>query len=294
MTTGDGLRFRTSITEMDHEEIYVRGYPLSELIQGRGYAESTYLTLRGELPGPAEARVFDAALSSLMSYPAGRGPNILAGRIAVSVNPEPAVGIFAALSCAGRHTISPEHTAAMLADGLTRLGDDPSEEEVAATATAMARERREAGVPLPGVGHPDFTEEDPRARALLAMARGHGFVGTASRLHVALVRQYNELRPGRRPLPLNIDGALARVLTELGFTPPQMYVVSLISFLPGIAAHMLEEIDSGERFRMLTTDREEYYGPARRPLPARNPADTGEPPPSARVAPVGHGRVPEK
>lgn len=125
---------------MDHEEIYVRGYTLSELIQGRGYAESTYLSLRGELPGPAEATVFDAALSSLMSYPAGRGPNILAGRIAVSVNPEPAVGIIAALSCAGRHTISPEHTAAMLVDGLTRLGDDPSEEEVAAIATAMARD----------------------------------------------------------------------------------------------------------------------------------------------------------
>lgn len=27
-----------------------------------------------------------------------------------------------------------------------------------------------------------------------------------------------------------------------------MYVVSLISFLPGIAAHMLKEIDRGERF----------------------------------------------
>ena len=35
MASGEGLRFRTAITEMDDEEIYVRGYPLSDLIRGR-------------------------------------------------------------------------------------------------------------------------------------------------------------------------------------------------------------------------------------------------------------------
>lgn len=275
MASGDGLRFRTAITEMDDEEIHVRGYPLSDLIRGRSYAECTWLTLRGELPTAAQAAVFDAVLCGLMSYPAGRAPNILAGRIAVSVNPDPSVGILAALSCAGRRTISPEHTGEMLTAALRRLGDDPTGADVSAVAAAVAGELHEAQEPLPGAGHPEFAARDPRAVAVLDVARRHGMEGTVSRLHDAILAGYNVLRPGRRPLPLNIDGALARVLTELGFAPPQMYVVSLISFLPGIAAHMLEEIDSGARFRMLGPDREDYVGPARRPLPPRAPVDPG-------------------
>lgn len=72
MTSGDGLRFRTAITEMDDEEIYVRGYPLSDLIRGRSFAECTWLTLRGELPTAAQAAVFEAVLCGLMAYPAAR------------------------------------------------------------------------------------------------------------------------------------------------------------------------------------------------------------------------------
>ena len=90
-TVADGMTFTSAISEVDDKEVYVRGYPLGDLIRGRDFAECTYLTLRGELPSPAEAA----------SNTAVAGPNILAGRVAVSVNPQPAVGILAALSCAG-------------------------------------------------------------------------------------------------------------------------------------------------------------------------------------------------
>lgn len=269
MTGDDGLHFRTAISEMDDEEIYVRGYPLSDLIRRCGYAECTFLTLRGELPTPAQAAVFEAVLCALMSYPAGRGPNILAGRIVVSVNPEPALGILAALSCAGPRTISPEHAGEMLAAARDRLGDAPEEADLEAVAAAVAGEWRRAGGALPGVGHPEFTGQDPRATALLDVAGRHGIPGAASRLHDRIVAEYNALRPGRPPLPLNIDGAMARVLTELGFSPPQMHAVSLISFLPGIAAHMVEEAAEGTRFRMLAHDHERYVGPPRRDVPPR-------------------------
>lgn len=232
--------------------------------------------------------MFEAVLCGLMSYPAARGPDILAGRIAVSVHPDPSVGILAALSCAGRRTISPEHTGEMLSAALVRLGDDRTDAGLSAVAAAVARERRDAGEPLPGAGHPEVTEQDPRAVAVLEVARRHGVEGTVSRLHDAILAAYNALRPGRRPLPLNIDGAMARVLTELGFGPPQMYVAGLISFLPGIGAHMLEEIGSGDRFRMLAPDREDYAGPARRPGPAAGAPRTGL---SATSRSVRHGTV---
>lgn len=262
----DGLTFTSAISEVDDREVYVRGYPLGDLIRERSFAESTYLTLRGELPSPAHARVFDAVLSALMSYTAVAGPNILAGRVAVSVNPQPWVGIATALSCAGPHTISPEHTGGMLADALRRARTRP----VAEVAAEVAAEHRDAGRALPGVGHPEFKGIDPRAAAILDVAREQGVLGAAAEMHTAIIDAYNGLRAPKRALPLNVDGAMARALTELGFRPIQMHAISLISFLPGIAAHVIEEVEEGRRFRMLGPERETYTGPARRAVPPRN------------------------
>jgi citrate synthase len=270
MSTGspDGLCFTSAISELDDREVYVRGYRLGDLIRERTFVENTYLTLRGELPSPAEAAVFDAVLSALMSYTAVAGPNILAGRVAVSVNPQPWVGIATALSCAGPHTISPEHAAAVLADALARAATRP----VAEVAAEVAAEHFDAGRALPGVGHPEFKDVDPRAAAILDVAGAHGMRGPASAMHVEIIDAYNRLRAPKRALPLNVDGAMARALTELGFRPIQMHAVSLISFLPGIAAHIVEEIEEGRRLRMLGPERETYTGPPRRSVPPR-PSD---------------------
>lgn len=264
-TDEDGLTFRSSISELDERDVYVRGYRLGDLIRGRTFAENAYLTLTGELPDASAAAVFDAVLSCLMSYTAVAGPNILAGRIAASVRADPWVGIGTALSCAGPQTISPEHTGALLSDALGRA----AARSVRDVAAEIATEHAEDGRPLPGVGHPEFKDADPRSEAVLAVARDHGMVGDATRMHEEIVAAYNRLRAPKRALPLNVDGAMARVLTELGFRPVQMHAVSLISFLPGIAAHVIEEIEDGTPFRMLGADREVYTGPPRRPVPPR-------------------------
>lgn len=261
----DGMDFTSTISEVDDTEVHVRGYPLGELIRERTFVESTWLTLRGELPSAAEAAVFDAVLSALMAYTAAAGPNILAGRIAVSVNPQPWLGIATALSCAGPHTISPEHTGEMIARALAEARTRP----VAEVAAEVAAEHFAAKRALPGIGHPEFKGIDPRAAAIEDVAASHGMIGAAAEMHQAIIDAYNALRAPKRALPLNVDGAMARALTELGFRPIQMHAISLISFLPGIAAHMIEEIEDGKRFRMLAPERETYTGPPRRSLPPR-------------------------
>ena len=56
-------------------------------------------------------------------------------------------------------------------------------------------------------------------------------------------------RSGRN-LPVNIDGMLGCVLTELGFTPVEMPGVAAISFMPGIVAHCVEEVTSPPTLRV--------------------------------------------
>lgn len=154
------MAFRSSISELDDRVIRVRGYPLADLIHSRGFAENTYLTLRGDLPDPDHAAVFDAVLSSLMSYTAAAGPNILAGRIVASVRSEPWAGIATALSCAGRHTISPEHTGGLIADALERATVRPAPD----VAAEIADEHLAAELGSPASGTPSSRRSTPGAR----------------------------------------------------------------------------------------------------------------------------------
>ena len=56
----------TRISRAERGKIWVRGYPVEELIEGLSYTEAAYLLLRGELPGEREAALFDLALRSGM------------------------------------------------------------------------------------------------------------------------------------------------------------------------------------------------------------------------------------
>jgi citrate synthase len=68
-----------------------------------------------------------------------------------------------------------------------------------------------------------------------------------------------------RSLPINIDGMLACVLTELGFRPLEMPGVAAISFMPGLIAHAAEEISEARKLRVVDGS---YTGPTPRAVPA--------------------------
>ena len=68
---------------------------------------------------------------------------------------------------------------------------------------------------LPGLGHRVHTT-DPRVQVLFDLARQHGVAGYGVAFVCALERAASERI---RKLPLNIDGALAAILHDLGFSP---------------------------------------------------------------------------
>ena len=66
-----------------------------------------------------------------------------------------------------------------------------------------------------------------------------------------------------RDLPINIDGMMGCVLSELGFTPKEMAGVAALSFMPGIIAHAVEE---SETIKLRVAECE-YMGVKERKLP---------------------------
>ena len=64
-----------------------------------------------------------------------------------------------------------------------------------------------------------------------------------------------------------MDGALACIMTEMGLKPLQMVSIAVLAVLPGILAHVIEEIEEGKPLRIVRDEDQDYLGQAERPVP---------------------------
>lgn len=227
----------TDVGEVAHGIVNVRGYPLAEIISKLTFAEATFLTIKGELPSPAQRRLMDAALCSILEHGL-YAPTTLAARVVASATPQTVIpGLATGVLTVGSITVSPQHTAELIAR-MSELIDNGQERRAA--AEQIVDELIASGARMPGLGHPLHPEGDPRAAALEAVARANGLWGETSDRYLLMRSVY--LKRAGRQLPINIDGMLGCVLSELGFRPVEMPGIAAISFMPGIVAHCVEEI----------------------------------------------------
>src|SRR5207248_5886638 len=97
---------------------------------------------------------------------------------------------------------------------------------------------RAAKTRLPGFGHRVHAAIDPRVAVLFGLAEESGLAGDGIRCVRALEAA---VREQIKPLPINIDGALAAILVDLGFAPMIGMLLFIIARVAGISAEVLEE-----------------------------------------------------
>ncbi len=255
-------QWASAVTSVAPNEIRVRGYRLDELMGKVSFGEAVYLVLRGELPGRETGRLVEALLVASIDHGV-TPPSTLAVRNAATTGaPLNACLAAGALAVNRHHGGAVEDCMKLLARGAAWVarGDSP-----AAAATALIREEKAAGRRLPGFGHRLHTD-DPRSRRLLALAREAG----ASAAHVAVAEAVAaQLAAGGKPLPLNVDGAIAAVLADLGFAPGLANGFFILARTAGWMAHMSEELEREKPMRTIDQRAAVYDGPAPRTLPAR-------------------------
>jgi citryl-CoA lyase len=59
-------------------------------------------------------------------------------------------------------------------------------------------------------------------------------------------------------VPINDVGMMAVVLLELGFSPDEMTGLAILSTFPGLIAHVSEELESGQRIRVVPDEQVDY------------------------------------
>lgn len=235
----------TAITHMEPGVIELRGRPVQDLIGTVGLADMVWLMLRGHLPEPPQARLLEAALVAGVDH-GPHAPSIAAARMAATCG----VGLNNAIAT-GVNLLGDSHGGAgqqcvdLLHDVRAAQAGGADLDTAVATVVAAWRERSRY---LPGFGH-RFHPVDPRRDPLLALvddavAAGvvEGHFATAARAVEAALN-----RPGRRPVPMNIDGATAVIYAELGFAAPLARGLFVLSRTIGILAHAWEETQTGRR-----------------------------------------------
>ncbi|TCM74932.1 citryl-CoA lyase [Rhizobium sp. BK068] len=254
MTKGTPSHWVTAVSEIAEEGIYIRGYAMSELVGAVPFSAITYLLVRGDLPTPGQSRMMDVILSSILDFGLQKS-GTLAARAVVSVNPIMTAGLGAAVLAAGAYAVSPEDTGRFIAETFAewKAGNQPMEE----AAAEVVRNLRAAKRRVPGFGHQVFRYLDPRSEKLKAIAKAEGVWGEANEWYEAVHRAF-QVASNKPDLVLNDVGMLAAIMVQMGFTPPEMCGLAILSTVPGLIAHISEELESGVRNRLVPDTHVEY------------------------------------
>jgi len=228
--------WRTAIATSDATNIWIRGHSITSLMQQATFTDAIALLHLGRLPSAGERRLLDAVLIGVCDHGAG-APSCAAARLAASGNRSSISSAIAAgvLAIGDDHGGAGSNCMELIAGALAKAKTDGLSVAQAAARTvddAVSGKRR-----LPGLGHRVHTT-DPRVKALFDMARAEAVAGDG----IAFMEKLEaEARARIKPLPMNIDGALAAVLHDLGFTPPAGRFLFIVGRVAGLTAEVAEE-----------------------------------------------------
>jgi citrate synthase len=254
----------TALTRIAPNEVEIRGYPVDELMGRLTYSEAVYLLLRGELPTPSIGKLFTAVLLSSLDHGVTPPSTLAARHVASTGSPLSSAVAAGVLAFGPYHGGDIEAVMRCLLEGIALHHGGRSYEDA---ARILLERHCGSGPTPPGFGHRIHTR-DPRAARLMQLAHELDLDGEHCRLLRVLERVLNSM-PGRapHPLPLNIDGAIAAVCGDIGFGPEIGNGLFIISRVPGLLAHAVEEKARQNQVRIIDPNDAYYDGPGRRRLP---------------------------
>jgi citrate synthase len=228
--------WRTAITTFDEKHIWLKGYDISRLMTSYTFGGTIFLLFKERLPSTQERQLMDAILTACTDHGPG-SPSAAAARLAASGNRESYSAAIAAgiLAIGDVHGGAGEACMKMIAQGieLARRESIPIQE----AARQTLAESRSRGKRLPGLGHRAHST-DPRAKVIFELARENNLAGEG----VTFLQALQDLASEHiMALPINVDGAIAAVLFDLGFPPPAGKLLFIIGRVAGLAAEVLEE-----------------------------------------------------
>lgn len=225
------MKFQTKISATKNGEHEIYGRKVLDLMKEHSFVEVLFLLWRGSLPTKQEEELMNVLLVAAAENGI-ESPSTFVPRISASVgNPMHVALAASALSIGENHGGAGEKSAEILAS-------ESSPDEIVASHTV-----------IPGFGHKIYKDEDPRATLIHEKAKELGFSCIFFDRAYAIEKKLAEAK-GKK-IPLNIDGAMAAAMLELGLNPKFGKALFLIARMVGAASHVAEEMEQGNSYHRL-------------------------------------------
>ncbi len=226
---------------MSADVITVYGHDLVDEVMGRwSFAELTYAAITGgQRPLPGHARMLDVLLTTFVDH--GVTPSSLATRLTVLGAPEAMQAAIAAGLCgAGSRYLGTMQQAGELLVASLAAGTDSSPAGLRTLARAVVERYRGERRQIPGLGHPEHKNGDPRTPKLLAIARETGVAGAHCALLGEIGTAFGEMTG--RVLPVNAAGLAGAIVVDMGLPPEAARGLAVMSRAAGLVGVALSEM----------------------------------------------------
>jgi citrate synthase len=258
-------RWSTALTSIAPNAIMVRGFHLDELMGRLSFPDAVYLLLMGELPTRTIGRMLDAIFVSVIDHGVTPPSTLAARNVAASGAPLKDAVAAGILGFGPYHGGDIETCMRFLDQGLSLTRGGASTQHAAQKLVNDWAQHNTT--PPPGFGHRLHTQ-DPRAPRLFQLSMELELEGEHVRMLRAIERALSEREEHfGRLLPANVDGAIAAISADLGFSYELGNAIFLISRLPGLIAHAHEERMRQEPMRRIDPKDHVYDGSRERRLP---------------------------
>ena len=256
------MTWKSKITKVEPNHLVTRGYRQEDLIGNIPYPHVVYLLLKGELPSEEHGKMIDAILTACIDHGVTPPSSIASRTVASGGVPLPTAVAAGVLSIGDAHGGAIEKGAKFLQDGIVRMKNE--KKSIAEMGKILVKEAREKHNRILGFGHRVHTA-DPRTKRLFTLADELKISGD----HIALskiIETELESSAGRK-LPINVDGAIAAIISDMGFDYRLGKAFFLLGRVAGLTAHVYEEQTREKPMRKMFSVDCEYDGPEEKNLP---------------------------
>jgi citrate synthase len=223
---------------MSADKIEVYGHDLvAEVMDQWSFAELTYAAITGGLrPSREHARMIDVLLTTFVDH--GVTPSSLVTRLTLLGAPEAMQSAIAAGLCGAgsRYLGTMQIAGELLQTTLKNAGPV----DLKALATTLVQNYRSQRQQLPGLGHPEHKNGDPRTAKLMQIATATGIAGAHCELLFALSDAHAAIT-GRK-LPVNAAGLSGAIIVDMGLPPVAARGLAVVSRAAGLMGVVLSEM----------------------------------------------------
>lgn len=260
-TTRAPFRWLSEVAYKNVHRIIARGYDTTELVEaGYGLIDAIFIDFQARIPTVEEAKMLNYVM--ILSLEDGLSMPAAISRIVAKSKTYLTQACGASILAFGNAYGAYSAFGNMLDKYLARAENEGKTSEEMAEILVKENLNNEA------LGVSNLMLKDPAAKHMFARAEKLGVAGKYIAFTKEIVKAAQKI--SKEPVDLDMLGATGATMMDLGFSPEAIWSILAVTRTFAAGAHFCEEVEREDYTRLgeTLTPKEDYDGPADRPVPS--------------------------